>query len=200
MNEMIIRPVSLQGDHIQMVPLSEAYVPGLAVVGQDRIIWRYMIYGELTDEKKMLEHVRILLGRAKQGTDLPFVVIHNQSGQPIGCTRYLEIRPEHRRLEIGGTWFGLAFQRTKANTESKFLLLKHAFETLGCVRVQFKTSTKNERSQKALERIGARREGVLRNHMILPDGELRDSIYYSILPDEWPAVKGMLEEKLSRKY
>ena len=200
MEEMKVQPVNLLGDHIQLVPLSEEYVPGLAIVGQDRIIWRYMIYGELTDEKKMLAHVRTLLKRVEQGTDMPFVVIHNQTGQPIGCTRYLAISPEHRKLEIGGTWYGLAYQQTGANTESKYLLLKHAFETLGCVRVQFKTSTRNIRSQKALARIGARKEGVLRNHMILPDGETRDSVYYSILPDEWPVVKGLLEGKLSQKY
>jgi RimJ/RimL family protein N-acetyltransferase len=109
----------------------------------------------------------------------------------------MDIRPRNRGLEIGGTWYAVAHQRTAANTECKFLLLKHAFETLGCIRVQFKTDLRNERSQRAIERIGAVKEGVLRNHMIKPDGSLRHSVYYSIIDTEWPAVKQLLEAKLS---
>jgi RimJ/RimL family protein N-acetyltransferase len=128
---------------------------------------------------------------------LPFVVIHLATGMVVGTTRYLEIQLENRALEIGGTWYTPDYQRTAVNTESKYLLLRHAFETLGCVRVQFKTDLRNERSQKALERIGAVKEGVLRNHMILPDGSLRTSVFYSILDGEWPGVKSLLEEKLN---
>jgi RimJ/RimL family protein N-acetyltransferase len=113
-----------------------------------------------------------------------------------GATRYLNITPEHRGLEIGGTWYGLEFQRTVVNTECKYLLLQYAFETLGCIRVQFKTDRLNVRSQRAIERIGARREGVLRNHMILPDGRFRDSVFYSILDDEWSDAKLKLENLL----
>jgi len=105
--------------------------------------------------------------------------------------------PKDRGLEIGGTWYGTEFQRTAVNTECKYLLLKHAFETLGCIRVQLKTDSRNERSQKAIERIGAIREGILRNHMILPDGYIRDSVFYSILDSEWGTVKRRLEEKLA---
>jgi RimJ/RimL family protein N-acetyltransferase len=197
---MKIEPITLQGEDIRLEPLAESHVPGLAQVGRDRIIWRYLPYGELTDEDKMLAHIGLLLARAQRGIDLPFAVIHELTGKPIGCTRFMDIVPEHRKLEIGGTWYGLAYQRTRANTESKFLLLQHAFEVYQCVRVQFKTSLKNERSQKALERIGAVREGVLRNHMIMPDGEIRDSVFYSILPREWPAVKVNLENKLNQTY
>jgi RimJ/RimL family protein N-acetyltransferase len=106
--------------------------------------------------------------------------------------------PQDRGLEIGGTWYGLEFQRTVVNTECKYLLLRHAFETLGCIRVQLKTDRLNERSQKAIERIGAVREGVLRNHMILPNGRYRDSVFYSIVDTEWPAVKKRLEEMMER--
>jgi RimJ/RimL family protein N-acetyltransferase len=148
----------------------------------------------------MRQFVKTLLEGAAQGTDLPFVVIHQASNQPVGCTRYLEISREHRKLEIGGTWYGREFQRTGVNTESKYLLLKHAFETLGCLRVQFKTDARNIRSQKAIERIGAVKEGVLRNHMLLPDGYVRDSVYYSIIASEWPEVKKLLQAKLSQSY
>jgi RimJ/RimL family protein N-acetyltransferase len=195
-----VQPISLQGDHIRLEPLSESHVPGLALVAKDREIWRYLPYGELTDEREMLAHVRQVLARAAQGTDLPFAVILQETGLPVGCTRYLEISREHRKLEIGGTWYGVAYQRTKVNTESKYLLLKHAFEDLGCIRVQFKTNAKNERSQIALERIGAKWEGVLRNHMIMPDGEFRDSVFYSILLTEWPKVKQILINKLTKTY
>jgi RimJ/RimL family protein N-acetyltransferase len=112
-------------------------------------------------------------------------------------TRYMDIQPRNRALEIGGTWYAAAFQRTAANTECKYLLLRHAFETLGCQRVQFKTDLRNERSQRAIERIGATREGVLRSHMLLPDGTLRSSVYFSILENEWPAVKARLELMLA---
>jgi RimJ/RimL family protein N-acetyltransferase len=110
----------------------------------------------------------------------------------------MDIRPPHRGLEIGGTWYGKEFQRTSVNSECKYLLLRHAFEILGCIRVQLKTDSRNERSQRAIERIGAQREGVLRNHMIMPDGVYRHSVYYSLLDTEWPRVKERLEEILEK--
>jgi RimJ/RimL family protein N-acetyltransferase len=137
-------------------------------------------------------------GRAEKGTDLPFVAIHLESGRVAGATRYLNIMPHDRGLEIGGTWYGPEFQRTPVNTECKYLLLRHAFEALGSIRVQLKTDLRNERSQKAIERLGAVREGVLRNHMILPDGHIRHSVFYSILDTEWPEVKNRLEEMMNR--
>ncbi|MFM8320705.1 MAG: GNAT family N-acetyltransferase, partial [Chloroflexota bacterium] len=120
------------------------------------------------------------------------------TGLALGCTRYLDIRPAHRGVEIGGTWYGAAYQRTGVNTEAKYLLLQHAFETWGCVRVQLKTDLRNQRSQRAIERLGAVREGVIRNHMVLPDGSLRHSVIYSILDSEWPAVKLRLEALMAR--
>jgi len=139
-----------------------------------------------------------IMSRAEMGTDLPFAVIHLASGRVAGATRYLNIMPKDRGLEVGGTWYGLEFQRTIVNTECKYLLLTHAFEILRCIRVQLKTDVRNVRSQRAIERLGAVKEGVLRNHMILPDGHYRDSVFYSILDTEWPAIKKSLEEKLAR--
>jgi RimJ/RimL family protein N-acetyltransferase len=112
----------------------------------------------------------------------------------------MDIQPHNRTIEIGGTWYAVRFQRTAANTESKYLLLTYAFETLECIRVQFKADLRNERSQKALERIGAVYEGTLRNHMILPDGSIRSSVYFSILDSEWPAVKSHLEDMLAHPF
>ncbi len=137
--------------------------------------------------------------RQAAGTDLPFAVIQLASGRVAGATRFMEIRPEHRGLEIGGTWYGLEFQRTVVNTECKYLLLRHAFEVLGAIRVQFKADVRNERSWRAIERLGAKREGILRNHMILPDGVIRDSVYYSIIDSEWPGVKQRLEDMLKKE-
>jgi RimJ/RimL family protein N-acetyltransferase len=171
-------------------------VPDLAVVANDERIWRYMRYGTVRSEQQMRTWVREVLEWQAQGTDLAFAVIHQASGRAIGSTRYLDIRRHDRAVEIGGTWYGVDYQRTAVNSECKFLLLQHAFETLGCIRVQFKTDLRNERSQRALERIGAVKEGVLRNHMILPDGTIRHSVFYSIIDSEWPAVKAMLLGKL----
>jgi RimJ/RimL family protein N-acetyltransferase len=195
---MKVDPVVLSGKHVRLEPLSEAHVAGLAEAGQDPSIWRYLLYGEVTSPEKMKAWVLQRLQEKATGTQQPFAVIHLQSGKVAGSTRYLEIRPEHRGLEIGGTWYGTAFQRTAVNTETKYLLLRHAFETLGCIRVQLKTDVRNERSQKAIERIGAVREAVFRNHMVLLNGAYRDSVFFSIIESEWSGVKTHLESLLAR--
>ncbi len=195
---MPVSPITLTGRVVRLEPLSEAHVRGLTAVGIDEEIWQLMPYGPIQDEADLREWVRRILQHAAQGTDLPFAVIHLASGRVAGATRYMEIRPEHRGLEIGGTWYGADFRRTAVNTECKYLLLRHAFEQLSCIRVQLKTDSRNVRSQAAIERIGAKREGMLRNHMILPDGTIRHSVYYSILDSEWPAVKKRLEGMLAR--
>lgn len=196
---MDICPVTLFGKFVRLEPLSLDHVAGLAAIGRDESIWQYMLYGSITSEADMRAWVQEILQRQAGGTDQPFAVIHAESGSLAGATRYLEIRVEHRALEIGGTWYGLEYQRTAVNTESKYLLLRHAFESLGAVRVQFKTDLRNVRSQKAIERLGAVREGVLRNHMITPEGILRHSVYYSIIDSEWPGVKTRLEGMLEHK-
>ncbi|HEX8991120.1 MAG TPA: GNAT family protein [Anaerolineales bacterium] len=195
---MQVRPVTLTGQTVRLEPLSLEHVPGLAAIGLDDSIWQYMVYGLMHDEADVRGWVRAMLKLSTNGTDVPFAVIDLRSNCVAGATRYMEIRPDHRGLEIGGTWYGAAYRRTRVNTESKFLLLQHAFETLHCIRVQLKTDSRNERSQRAIERLGAVREGTLRNHLILPDGHVRDSIYYSILDSEWPAVKVRLQDMMDR--
>ncbi len=191
-------PVTLTGGLVRLEPLSEEHIPGLAEAGRDESIWKYMLYGDLTLPDNMAAWVQEILARQAAGTDLPFTVIHQPSGCVAGATRYLEMRPPHRSLEVGGTWYAPKFQRTGVNTECKYLMLKYAFETLGCIRVQFKADARNERSIRAIERLGAVREGLLRNHYILPDGRFRDSAYFSILDKEWPGLKEKLEDKLVR--
>lgn len=195
---MEVNPVVLTGRHVRLEPMTEGHVPGLAEIGVGQPFWDFMLYGNINTVDDMRSWVLDILSRAEKGTDLPFVAIHLASGRVAGATRYLNIMPQDRGLEIGGTWYGSEFQRTIVNTECKYLLLKHAFETLGCIRVQLKTDLRNERSQKAIERIGAVKEGVLRNHMILPDGRIRHSVFYSILDTEWPGVKAGLEERMKR--
>ena len=195
---MEVKPIILQGKHVRLEPMTEAHAPALAEIGIGQPFWDFMVYGKINTLDDMRNWVLDVLSREKKGTDLAFVVIHLASGRVAGATRYLNIMPNDRGLEIGGTWYGPEFQRTPVNTESKYLLLQHAFETLGCIRVQLKTDSRNERSQKAIERIGAVKEGVLRNHMILPDGHYRHSVYYSVLDTEWPDVKKRLEEMMNR--
>lgn len=194
---MIVDPVILTGRFVRLEPLALEHVSELAGIAGDPAIWRFMIYGDVTSEEKMAAWVGDMLSRKAAGTDQPFVVRHLESGRLAGATRYMEIRPQHRGLEIGGTWYGTQFQRTAVNTEAKYLLLRHAFETLGCIRVQFKADSRNERSINAIERLGAVREGMLRNHMILEGGVIRNSLYFSIIDSEWPLAKARLEARLA---
>jgi len=195
---MEVKPIILQGKYVRLEPMTEAHAPALAEIGVGQPFWDFMVYGRMETADDMREWVQDILGRAEKGTDVPFVAIHIDSGRVAGASRYMNIMPNDRGLEIGGTWYGPEFQRTMVNTECKYLLLQHAFEKLSCIRVQLKTDLRNERSQKAIERIGAVKEGVLRNHMILPDGYYRHSVYYSILDTEWPSVKIRLQEMMNR--
>jgi len=196
---MEVKPVVLTGVHVRLEPMTEDHIPGLAEIGVGQDFWHFMLYGEMKTKEDMQDWVKDILGRAEKGTDVPFVAIHLESGRVAGATRYLNIMPQDRGLEIGGTWYGPEFQRTAVNTECKYLLFSHAFETLGAIRVQLKTDSRNERSQKAIERIGAKKEGILRNHMILQGGYFRHSVFYSVLDTEWPEVKKNLEEMM-KKY
>lgn len=191
-------PLVLEGRAVRLEPLTEAHVPALAAAGDDERIWRWTVYGQVRGEAAMRAWVRDRLAEQAAGTDLPFAVVHRATGQVIGATRYLDIQPAHDKLEIGGTWYALVHQRTAVNTECKYLLLRQAFEVWGCVRVQFKTDLRNQPSQRAIERLGAVREGVLRKHMRLPDGLYRDSVYYSVVDTEWPAVRARLQAFLAR--
>lgn len=190
--------VTLQGNYVRLEPLSEEHIPGLAQIGIGQDFWHFMLYGDMKTEDDMRGWVLDILEREKKGGDLPFAVIHLASGKVAGATRYLNIAPKDRGLEVGGTWYGSEFQRTAVNTECKYLLLGYAFEMLKAIRVQIKTDSRNERSQRAIERIGAKREGVLRNHMILPDGYIRHSVFYSVIDSEWAEVKKKLEVMLAK--
>lgn len=194
---MEIQRVTLTGKHVRLEPLGEQHIAELAEIGRGHDFWKFMLYGEMNTETDFRRFVEDLLAREKKGTDLPFAVIHLASGRVAGSTRYLNIDRANRGLEVGGTWYGPEFQRTAVNTECKLLLLTHAFETLNIIRAQIKTDSLNIRSQKAIERIGAVKEGTLRNHMILPDGRIRDSMFYSIIDSEWPGVKRKLAEMLA---
>ncbi len=192
-----VTPLTLTGRVVRLEPLSLAQVPDLTVAGQDEGIWRYMPYDNMQTEAQMRAWVADLLHRQTLGGDLPFAVYHLADQKYVGATRYMDIQPPHRGLEIGGTWYGADYQRTAVNTECKYLLLRHAFEMLGCIRVQLKTDLRNERSQAAIARIGAVREGVLRENMIMPNGYHRSSVYFSMLAAEWPAAKAKLEARLA---
>ena len=192
-----VRPVVLEGSRIRMEPLREDHLADLALVAFDLPIWQWTIMGP-QDEAGLQRWVETALANQEAGTERPFATIDLASGRAIGSSRFMSIVPEHRRLEIGWTWVGTAFQRTGANREAKLLQLTHAFETLGANRVEFKTHARNERSRNALAGIGATFEGVFRNHTIMPDGSLRDSAYFSVIADEWPMVKAGLIAGLAR--
>ena len=193
-----VKPTVLEGRFVRLEPLGPHHIAGLAAIGLDEGIWRYMPYGPMQSEADIRRWVLGILDMAAHGTDVPYAVVQLSSGRVAGTTRYMDIRPTHRGLEIGGTWYGADFRRTAVNTECKYLLLGNAFEVLRCIRVQLKTDARNETSQKAIERLGATREGMLRNHMVLPDGTIRDSVYYSILDSEWPAIKMRLQALLEQ--
>ena len=191
-------PVTLEGRHVRLEPLAAEHLPGLAAAGDtDESVFTYMFNDPYVMgwEAWLAE---ALAGQAK-GTYLPWATVLCSMGEAIGSTRFGDIEPSHGRVEIGWTWLGKRYQHTAANTEAKLLQLRHAFEDLGATRVAFKTDLRNEGSQRALEAIGATREGVLRRHMRMPDGYIRDTVYYSILDDEWPAVKQRLEARLEQK-
>ena len=191
-----IGSVELVGTRAKLVPLDNSHIASLCEAGADLEIWRYMpVKVETADDLAGL--FRASIEKRATGAEFHYTIIDQEQGKPVGSTGLLDITPEHKALEIGWTWLSPTVWRTRINTECKYLLLKHCFEDLGAIRVFFKTDARNERSQKALERIGAVREGVLRQHRILPDGYLRDSVYYSILDKEWPAVKDRLESYLN---
>jgi len=193
--EMMVAPVTLEGRHVRLEPLAKAHLAGLAEVGLDEELWRWIPTSVRTREE-MAEYIDTALGEQERGVSLPFAIVEKATGRAIGSTRYGNIERMHHRVEIGWTWVAREWQRTAMNTEAKYLLLRHAFETLGCMRVELKTDSLNEKSRAAILRIGAKEEGIFRNHMITASGRIRHSVYFSILDSEWPAVKARLEAKL----
>ncbi|MBX3359246.1 MAG: GNAT family N-acetyltransferase [Phycisphaeraceae bacterium] len=204
MGEMRVSPVTLEldGGVARLEPLAEEHGPDLMEAAREESIWRWMPFPGPTTPELMRGYLGRAAAAQAAGREEPFaIVLKGERGArdtAIGSTRYMEIMPEHRALEIGATWIGGTWQRSAVNTECKYLLLRHAFEVLGAVRVQLKTDARNERSQRAIERIGAVREGVLRKSRILHDGFVRDTVYYSVIAGEWPGVKARLEGMMRR--
>jgi len=186
-----VEPVTLTGRRVRLEPLSTAHLDGLADVAFDPAIWRYTI-ARPTDRAGLLAWIETAIRNADAGTEQAFATIDVGSGRPIGSSRFMSIVPEHRRLEIGWTWLAPAWQRSGANREAKLLMLEHAFDVLGANRVEFKTDSTNEKARAGLLGIGSTFEGVFRNHMIMPDGRLRHSAWYSVTVEDWPVVKARL--------
>jgi N-acetyltransferase len=180
-------PITLEGSVVRLEPLSLEHLDGLMAVGLDPELWRFTV-SRVTTPHAMHAYVAAALAEQRAGTSVPFATVERATGRVIGSTRFGNIAPEHRRCEIGWTWIGRPWQRSAVNTEAKYLMLRHAFEEWRSIRVELKTSALNERSRRAILRIGAREEGTLRQHMINADGSLRDTVYFSILDREWPDV------------
>jgi RimJ/RimL family protein N-acetyltransferase len=178
-----LEPVTLAGRIVRLEPLTVEHVPGLAEVGLDPEIWRWTL-ARPQSERDLLLWASSTIAARYAGTELPFATIDVATGRPIGSSRYLNIALEHRRLEIGWTWVAPPWQRTGANREAKLLMLEHAFEHLRCRRVEFKTDSDNEKSREALLGVGARFEGIFRNHMVMPGGRMRHSAWYSVIDEE----------------
>jgi RimJ/RimL family protein N-acetyltransferase len=187
-----VEPITLDGSVVELRPLALSDAPGLVHALRDEEVWRYIPW----PQPKTVTEFEAFIEASSGGSELPFTMVLKESGEIVGTTRMLAIQPQHRALEIGGTMISPDHWRTAVNTEGKYLLLRHAFDTMGCQRVQLQTDLRNERSQRAIERLGAVREGVLRKARIMPDGYQRSSVIYSITDDEWPAVKANLEAKL----
>jgi len=192
---MRIEPVTLQGSAVKLRPLQLSDAAELLEV-MDEEIWQWLPTELPRSRAEAESWVADALARQEQGLDLPFVIIDAGSGRAIGSTRLLDISPRYRHAEIGWSWLARSHWRTAANTEAKYLLLRHAFESWGCIRVQIKTDLRNERSQRAIERLGAVREGILRKAVIVKGDYHRSTVYYSVIDDEWPDVKRNLESKL----
>jgi len=195
-SDLIPQPIVLAGRHVRLEPLEQTHHKALCAIGLDPDLWEYFPYRATTPDE-MADYIRSALDAQAAGTALPFVTVHANSGQVVGSTRFMNIDRANRRVEIGSTWIAGPWRRTAVNTEAKYLMLRHAFETLGCIRVEFKTDALNQRSRNAIRRIGATEEGTLRQHMVMGSGRLRDSVYFSILNSEWPRVKRDLEQKLA---
>lgn len=193
----VLTPITLTGQVAAIEPLSQAHHDELCAATSDGELWK-LWYTMVPSPEGMRAEIGRRNALLAAGTMLPWAVRDLGTGKVVGMTTYMNIEADKPRLEIGHTWIARSVQRTALNTECKLLLLAHAFETLGCIAVEFRTSTFNFQSRRAIERLGAKPDGILRNHMHMPDGSLRDTCVYSILPHEWPAVKKNLLFKLER--
>jgi len=193
----ILQPVTLSATLVQLEPLSQAHHDDLVEATRDGELWRLWYTSAPAPEGMQAEIARRLALHAA-GTMLPFAVIDPATGRAVGMTTYMNIDTANRRVEIGSTWYAKSVQRTGLNTEAKLLLLAHAFDTLDCIAVEFRTHFLNQQSRKAIERVGAKLDGILRNHSLAPNGTLRDTVVYSIIASEWPTIRTHLEWQLAK--
>jgi N-acetyltransferase len=190
-------PVVLEGTVVRLEPLTLHHLDALCAVGLEPSLWA-LTTSRIATRGDMQRYVEAALDEQAVGSALPFATVERATNTVVGSTRYGNIVPQHRRAEIGWTWIAPRWQRTAVNTEAKYLMLRHAFDVMACRRVELKTSALNARSRAAMLRIGATEEGTLRRHMVQPDGSARDSVYFSVIDEEWPAVRERLEEMLRR--
>ncbi len=190
-------PVTLRGNHAALEPLAREHAPALARASAEGALHR-LWYTTVPAPEAMEAEIERRLGLQERGSMLPFTVRSLATGEAVGMTTYMNIDAANKRVEIGSTWYAPSVQRTALNTECKSMLLAHAFETLGCIAVEFRTHFMNRQSRQAIERLGAKLDGVLRSHTRLPDGSLRDTVVYSIVAAEWPAVRNHLAWQLQR--
>lgn len=186
-----LTPITLRHPQVELVPLIFEHRAALLAAAADGALWQ-LFYTSVPSEQNIDSYLQTAFAEQAAGRALPFVVIHRESGKIVGCTRYCNATPQHRRLEIGYTWYAKSYQRTGLNTICKYLLLQHAFEHLNAIAVEFKTNWHNRPSRTAIARLGAKQEGVIRNHRINPDGTYRDTVLFSILEGEWGSVKQAL--------
>lgn len=195
---MNLEPITLEGSYVRLEPLSESHHEPLCAVGLDPELWK-LIPIQVLDRDQMMRYIRNVLSDQEKGTSIPFATVDRASAQVVGATRFMNIDVTHKRVEIGSTWIALPWQRTAINTEAKYLMMRYAFESLGCNRVELKTDALNAQSRHAILRIGAKEEGILRHHMVTWSGRLRDTVYFSVIAPEWPGVKTALEARIMVK-
>lgn len=196
MKRVICTPVTLEGPHVRLVPLVPEHAPALREATRDGELWK-LWYTAIPSPEGMEAEIARRLGLLDKGSMLPFTVF-NAAGQAVGMTTYMNVDNVNQRVEIGSTWYAASVQRTLLNTNAKRLLLAHAFEALGCIAVEFRTHRFNQQSRRAIERLGAQMDGILRNHQVAANGTLRDTVVYSITADEWPTVRAHLDFQLTR--
>jgi RimJ/RimL family protein N-acetyltransferase len=193
---MEISPVTLDGQHVRLEPLSLAHEERLIAAAVDGELWNSTVTIVPSSPATMIDYIQAALDGQAQGRELPFVIIRKAANEIVGTTRFYDIKPADRGVAIGYTWLSKSAQRTAVNTESKLLMLTHAFENWRCIRVELLTDILNQQSRTAILRIGAQQEGILRSHMIMPSGRIRDSVIFSITGIEWPEVKARLKATL----
>ena len=196
---MEIRPMTLEGEHVRLEPLTMEHHAALWEIAKDHDLWRWTA-SDIRTPEDLARYMETALAEQAAGRALPFATVAKANGRAIGSTRFGNLEPLNRRAEIGWTWLGSAWQRTAVNTEAKLLMLTHAFERWGCIRVELKTDALNQPSRAAIARLGAKEEGTLRRHIVTQTGRVRDTVYYSILDEEWPSIKARLEARLHKTH